>query len=941
MINTAWLTLGQTERRSPQVGEDFREREDWPVAQSRSVGGILPRNGRRILLLLFILLVSLGWLAVRQAEAEGQAVSGATTWQVETVETTGHVGFVVEMVVDGQGRPHVATAQNVGGNRYHLLYAGWDGLTWGVVRVGTVATTSPPQIAIALDGAGEPHLFEGGHHFWRTAEGEWTSAAIPFNPAVSVRFVHALTAEGEIHLFGRGWIRTEHLTLAADGTWTSHTTDLFGGLDGGAAQTWAGAVDGLGRIHLLYKKGGQLHHAFWVGETWEETNLAVEAWPPFSLAIDGSHQPHLSYLNGQNRPVYRTLTGEEEPMSGAAATAVALLVDEVGNGRAVWWAEGGQLVEGWRTAEGAWGTAQIGQWPSQPALAVGQTPMGEPILAFYDGYYGDLLVGWGGPAWVTAVVSAVGSPTTPAFALLGDVPAVAFNTTTHATLATWQAGAWQTEPLAAVQEPAIATPLYYDSTGQPHLAYYDANSRALMYATATAEGWQSEVAHTLPISHTLRPTLFVRHAQYGAEVWVAYTFVQEGEIYLGVAQRVAQGVWEQSTQPSGAYVGDVFAVDVGLLGDGTLLFFYGWQDGLSRAAVQGQTWAVTRVLGGVLPRHVAVAIDTRIRPEEETGLVQAADTETVALVDGLTGTVVYVVEPMGVVNSWIGRVVGNAPGAKGVAVVHPSGAWGRPTLAAIGANNEVVVWTSTTGQAWTSEVVAPATSFGRSHLALAFAVRERLVWLEDGPTGTGVYHSLRRAPFLPLLGTGQAMITSNKSMVQGLYSGGCLCLFVGLNTCAEDLGYERYSVVAAYVPTGNVLLDLTNLFRTSAEGEAFATTYLAHDYEIWTILAADPVLLWDGMRTLNNLWPGLEALTQGRGAQVEMTGEMMAQALAVWQAIAAEASPARAGEINGRLAATDNLQDYAGLSFAEWATTLGVEAPSYPYAVYLPISVTE
>ncbi len=57
--------------------------------------------------------------------------------------------------------------------------------------------------------------------------------------------------------------------------------------------------------------------------------------------------------------------------------------------------------------------------------------------------------------------------------------------------------------------------------------------------------------------------------------------------------------------------------------------------------------------------------------------------------------------------------------------------------------------------------------------------------------------------------------------------------------------------------------------------------------------------------------------------------------------MAAEASPALAGEINGRLAATDNLQDYAGLSFAEWATTLGVDAPSYPYAVYLPISVTE
>ena len=88
--------------------------------------------------------------------------------------------------------------------------------------------------------------------------------------------------------------------------------------------------------------------------------------------------------------------------------------------------------------------------------------------------------------------------------------------------------------------------------------------------------------------------------------------------------------------------------------------------------------------------------------------------------------------------------------------------------------------------------------------------------------------------------------------------------------------------------------------------------------------------------SLENLTPGLTAFTQGQGRQVMIDQALMDQALDIWQRVAAQASPELAGVINQYLTDTNNLQDYVGLSFDEWAATLGV-APPDPLTVYLPM----
>lgn len=144
------------------------------------------------------------------------------------------------------------------------------------------------------------------------------------------------------------------------------------------------------------------------------------------------------------------------------------------------------------------------------------------------------------------------------------------------------------------------------------------------------------------------------------------------------------------------------------------------------------------------------------------------------------------------------------------------------------------------------------------------------------------------------------------------------------------------AVTGAINNDGPVFGALTQLFLATPEGTAFVDTYFVHDYELVAILFNDPLLTYDAFRTLENLTPGLTAFTQGRGSQVIIDQALMDQALDIWQRVAAQASPALAGVINQYLTDTNNLQDYVGLSFDEWAATLGV-APPDPLTVYLPM----
>jgi len=98
---------------------------------------------------------------------------------------------------------------------------------------------------------------------------------------------------------------------------------------------------------------------------------------------------------------------------------------------------------------------------------------------------------------------------------------------------------------------------------------------------------------------------------------------------------------------------------------------------------------------------------------------------------------------------------------------------------------------------------------------------------------------------------------------------------------------------------------------------------------------ADPQLMWDAYGTLQNFLPGLEGLVTGKGDEFAVTQEMVDDALDIWTRIAGAASPALANAINNELAQSNDLQDFAGMSFDEWAGEIGVNPPGND--IYLPL----
>jgi hypothetical protein len=54
---------------------------------------------------------------------------------------------------------------------------------------------------------------------------------------------------------------------------------------------------------------------------------------------------------------------------------------------------------------------------------------------------------------------------------------------------------------------------------------------------------------------------------------------------------------------------------------------------------------------------------------------------------------------------------------------------------------------------------------------------------------------------------------------------------------------------------------------------------------------------------------------------------MADDALDIWRRLAAAGSPALAQTINEELAASNDLQDFVGMTFDEWAEAIGVQPP--------------
>ncbi len=181
--------------------------------------------------------------------------ANGSTGDIRTVDSAGNVGHFTSVALDASGYPHISYYDAT--NR-DLKYAAWNGTTWDIQTVASVGGVGWPNggsrcIALGLNGYPQIVYQESDWRVW-VKYAAWN---------------------------GTTWdIQTP---TPGDGRWTSLAVD----------------ASGYPHISYWYFPSDNLEYASWNGTSWD-VQTVDSAWvvgPGNSLALDASGYAHISYLD--------------------------------------------------------------------------------------------------------------------------------------------------------------------------------------------------------------------------------------------------------------------------------------------------------------------------------------------------------------------------------------------------------------------------------------------------------------------------------------------------------------------------------------------------------------------------------------------------------------------------------------------------------------------
>ncbi|MCW4005464.1 MAG: BNR repeat-containing protein [Candidatus Bathyarchaeota archaeon] len=238
--------------------------------------------------------------------------ANATTWTAETVDPIRYTSQTqTSIAIDSNDNPHIVYRDYNNGD---LKYAHWNGTTWDIETVDSTGQYANDCV-IALDPDDNPHIVydadSGGilkYAYWNGTL--WNLDEIDADPYIRYdSYDMAVDAEGNPHIscycsayvFPPGITEYElRYATKSNSTWVIQTVDSAGTV----GQYTSIAVDSLGNPHVSYYDvtHSNLKYARFDGATWhlETVGSPLGTVGQYtSLALDSTDNPHVAYYSYQ------------------------------------------------------------------------------------------------------------------------------------------------------------------------------------------------------------------------------------------------------------------------------------------------------------------------------------------------------------------------------------------------------------------------------------------------------------------------------------------------------------------------------------------------------------------------------------------------------------------------------------------------------------------